>query len=58
MYLKWKTDLFIFVARKHDYDHYLCSLLVPRAARATVFTLRAFNVEVAQVQLSEVYVLL
>ena len=35
------------VARKHDYDHYLTTLLLPRLARKAVFALRAFNVEVA-----------
>lgn len=36
--------------RKHDYDHYLCTLLLPRAAQKAVFALRAFNVEVALIQ--------
>lgn len=36
--------------RKHDYDHYLCTLLLPKAAQSAVFALRAFNVEVAMIQ--------
>ena len=35
--------------RKHDYEHYLCALLVPQGARDAVFALRAFNVETSQV---------
>ena len=37
----------IYCYRKHDYDHYLCTLLLPRRAHKAVFALRAFNVEVA-----------
>ena len=35
--------------RKHDYEHYLCALLVPQGARDAVFALRAFNIETSQV---------
>ena len=35
--------------RKHDNDQYLCSLLIPREARAGVHILRAFNLELAHV---------
>ena len=35
--------------RKHDYDHYLCNLLLPRTLQAAAFTIRSFNVEVAQI---------
>lgn len=37
----------VCVHRKHDYEHYLCTLLLPRFARKAVFAIRAFNVEVA-----------
>ncbi len=36
-------------SRKHDYDHYLCCLLLPKSAQASAFAIRAFNVEIAQV---------
>ena len=35
--------------RKHDFEHYLCCLLLPKKAQAAAFAIRAFNVEVAQV---------
>lgn len=35
--------------RRHDYDHFLCSLLLPKSVRSAVFAIRAFNVELAQV---------
>lgn len=35
--------------RRHDYDHYLCNLLLPQAVQVTAFALRGFNVEVAQI---------
>lgn len=35
--------------RKHDYDHYLTTLLLPRHVQPAVFAIRAFNVEVALV---------
>ena len=36
-------------SRKHDYDHYLCTLLLPKPSQPAVFALRAYNVEVALV---------
>nr|XP_037856198.1 NADH dehydrogenase (ubiquinone) complex I, assembly factor 6 isoform X6 [Chlorocebus sabaeus] len=36
--------------RKRDYEGYLCSLLLPAESRSSVFALRAFNVELAQVK--------
>ena len=36
-------------SRKQDYDHYLCTLLLPKPAQPAVFALRAYNVEVALV---------
>ena len=37
------------VCRKYDYENYLCTLLLPAAARSTAFALRALNAEVATV---------
>ncbi len=37
------------VYRKHDYDHYLCTLLLPLPVQLPAFIIRAFNVEVAQI---------
>ena len=39
----------MYAYRKSDYDHYLCSLLLPKSVQPAVFAIRAFNVEVAQV---------
>ncbi|XP_064394510.1 NADH dehydrogenase (ubiquinone) complex I, assembly factor 6-like [Halichondria panicea] len=36
--------------RKHDYDHYLCCLLLPKSSQASAFSIRAFNIEIAQIQ--------
>lgn len=38
------------LVRKHDFDHYLCTLLLPRDVQSTVFAIRAFNVETAQIR--------
>ncbi|XP_076293534.1 NADH dehydrogenase (ubiquinone) complex I, assembly factor 6 homolog sicily isoform X2 [Lasioglossum baleicum] len=35
---------------KHDYENFLCTLALVPAVRSAVFAIRAFNVEVAQVQ--------
>ncbi|XP_006008824.1 NADH dehydrogenase (ubiquinone) complex I, assembly factor 6 isoform X2 [Latimeria chalumnae] len=35
---------------KRDHDSYLCSLLVPPESRRSVFALKAFNVELAQIK--------
>mmetsp|Transcript_876 Transcript_876/g.3201 ORF Transcript_876/g.3201 Transcript_876/m.3201 type:complete len:349 (-) Transcript_876:267-1313(-) len=35
--------------RRYDYDHYLCSLYLPRELRPVAIATRAFNVETAQV---------
>ena len=40
----------LYAYRKSDYDHYLCSLLLPKSVQPAVFAIRAFNVEVAQVR--------
>lgn len=37
------------IHRKHDYDHYLCNLLLPRDVHAAAFAVRALNVEVAHI---------
>ena len=39
----------LHACRKHDYDHYLCNLLLPWETQAAAFAVRAFNVEVAQI---------
>ncbi|KAM3840812.1 NADH dehydrogenase (ubiquinone) complex I, assembly factor 6 isoform 1-T1 [Vipera latastei] len=36
--------------RKRDYEGFLCALLLPAESRASVFALRAFNVELAQIR--------
>lgn len=36
--------------RKYDYDHYLCTLLLPKNVQPAVFAIRAFNVETAQIK--------
>ena len=46
------THAYNLPCRKHDYEHYLCTLLIPRGARNAVFALRAFNVETSQVRCS------
>ncbi|KAK2141392.1 hypothetical protein LSH36_1109g00039 [Paralvinella palmiformis] len=38
------------VVRKGDYENYLTCLLLPNDARTSAFAIRAFNVEVAQIQ--------
>lgn len=40
---------FIFFFRTHDYENFLCTLLLPKAARSAAFAVRAFNIEVARV---------
>uniref|UniRef100_A0A2K6M6P9 NADH dehydrogenase (ubiquinone) complex I, assembly factor 6 n=1 Tax=Rhinopithecus bieti TaxID=61621 RepID=A0A2K6M6P9_RHIBE len=47
----WGTDHYCLeLLRKRDYEGYLCSLLLPAESRSSVFALRAFNVELAQVK--------
>ena len=43
--IKWR-----FLNRKLDYENYLCVLLLPKRVRASVFAVRAFNVELARVR--------
>ncbi|XP_078690005.1 NADH dehydrogenase (ubiquinone) complex I, assembly factor 6-like [Branchiostoma floridae x Branchiostoma belcheri] len=38
------------LVRKHDYENYLCVLLLPSAAHQAAFAVRAFNVELALVR--------
>ncbi|XP_076749962.1 NADH dehydrogenase (ubiquinone) complex I, assembly factor 6 homolog sicily [Xylocopa sonorina] len=38
------------LVRKHDYENFLCTLLLSREFRAAAFAIRAFNIEVAQVK--------
>lgn len=46
---KASLDYCVDAVRKHDYEHYLCALLVPRGARDAAFAVRALNVETSQV---------
>jgi NADH dehydrogenase [ubiquinone] 1 alpha subcomplex assembly factor 6 len=39
-----------FYYRQHDYENFLCTLLLPSQSRASAFAIRAFNIEVAKVQ--------
>ncbi|XP_023931837.1 NADH dehydrogenase (ubiquinone) complex I, assembly factor 6 [Lingula anatina] len=38
------------LVRKHDYENFLCTLLLPESYRSAAFAIRAFNVEIAQVR--------
>lgn len=38
------------LSRKSDYENFLCTLLLPHSIRSAAFAIRAFNVEVAQVE--------
>lgn len=38
------------LSRKNDYENFLCTLLLPRSIKSAAFAVRAFNVEVAQVE--------
>ncbi|XP_071652923.1 NADH dehydrogenase (ubiquinone) complex I, assembly factor 6 isoform X2 [Temnothorax longispinosus] len=38
------------LSRNNDYENFLCTLLLPRGIKSTAFAVRAFNVEVAQVE--------
>ncbi|KAL9974858.1 hypothetical protein ACROYT_G011954 [Oculina patagonica] len=40
----------INLVRNLDYENYLCVLLLPKSSRASVFAVRAFNVELARIQ--------
>ena len=49
MHVVCATTNSILHYRKHDYDHYLCTLLLPQAVQPVAWALRAFNVELALV---------
>ncbi|XP_043276355.1 NADH dehydrogenase (ubiquinone) complex I, assembly factor 6 [Venturia canescens] len=38
------------LVRKRDHESYLCSLLLPHNIRSAAFAIRAFNVEIAQIE--------
>jgi len=38
------------LSRKSDYENFLCTLLLPHNIKSVAFAVRAFNVEVAQVE--------
>ncbi|XP_011873025.1 PREDICTED: NADH dehydrogenase (ubiquinone) complex I, assembly factor 6 [Vollenhovia emeryi] len=44
------TEYCLQLVRKNDYENFLCTLLLPRDIRSAAFAVRAFNVEVAQVE--------
>jgi len=39
-----------FCCRQHDYENFLCTLLLPSQSQISAFVTRAFNTEVAKVQ--------
>lgn len=39
-----------YLSRKNDYENYLCTLLLPHSIKSAAFVIRAFNIEVAQVE--------
>lgn len=39
-----------YLSRKSDYENFLCTLLLPLDIKSAAFAVRAFNVEVAQVE--------
>lgn len=39
-----------YLFRKSDYENFLCTLLLPRSIKSAALAIRAFNVEVAQVE--------
>jgi NADH dehydrogenase [ubiquinone] 1 alpha subcomplex assembly factor 6 len=39
-----------FCYRQHDYENFLCTLLLPSQSRASAVAIRAFNIEIAKVQ--------
>ena len=43
----------LHLCRKHDYENYLCCLLLPKQQQRVAFAVRAFNVEVAQVGIQQ-----
>ncbi|XP_028048344.1 NADH dehydrogenase (ubiquinone) complex I, assembly factor 6 isoform X2 [Monomorium pharaonis] len=44
------TEYCLQLVRKSDYENYLCTLLLPHSIKSAAFAIRAFNVEVAQVE--------
>ncbi|XP_011066683.1 PREDICTED: NADH dehydrogenase (ubiquinone) complex I, assembly factor 6 [Acromyrmex echinatior] len=44
------TEYCLQLVRKSDYENFLCTLLLPHSIKSTAFAVRAFNVEVAQVE--------
>lgn len=38
------------LVKQYDYENYLCSLLLPAGVRRSAFSIRAFNVELAQIR--------
>ncbi|XP_050426156.1 NADH dehydrogenase (ubiquinone) complex I, assembly factor 6 [Adelges cooleyi] len=44
------TEYCMDLVRKHDFENYLCTLLLPKKIRRTGVAVRAFNIEVATIQ--------
>ncbi|XP_021927289.1 NADH dehydrogenase (ubiquinone) complex I, assembly factor 6 isoform X2 [Zootermopsis nevadensis] len=44
------ADYCLNLVRQHDYENFLCTLLLPSHSRTSAFAIRAFNIEVAKVQ--------
>lgn len=44
------TEYCLQLVRKSDYENFLCTLLLPSSIKSAAFAVRAFNVEVAQVE--------
>lgn len=40
----------IFLFRKFDYEHFLCTMYLPKEAQVAVMALRALNIELAMVR--------
>ena len=38
------------LVKEHDYDNYLCGLLLPKSSRQAYFAIRAFNCEIARIK--------
>lgn len=49
MLLNYNITYTFIPFRKHDYENFVCTLLLKNTARATAFAIRSFNVEIAKV---------
>ncbi|KAH0954023.1 hypothetical protein HN011_007550 [Eciton burchellii] len=44
------SEYCLHLVRRHDYENFLCMLLLPNTIKSAALAIRAFNVEVAQVE--------